>query len=418
MKVSSTHIKPNTQAFNDCKELCEASANLYSVCIEYINKYEKDNESFKFTNPTGKGEYVFNYTHLYRVLKNTKEYSTFKHKDYTGRRINTKLLTQEYFQVNEAYTGWFSAIKSYKQDKSKFKSFPKQPNKKNKQNVVTVPNEAYSVKNNKLKISMTDIVINVSHLQGYDLREVQIIPCTYGYKVTVLYKDNETIIAPTKESKRICGIDLGVNNFNSLGFNVSDIRPFLINGKELKHINHCYNEKLNKLKSELPNGIKTSKKIKSITQKRNNRIDSRLHQISCYVSNFLKNNNIDTLVIGHNNNWKQNVNLGKNTNRKFCQLPFAKYIKLLTYKCISLGIKVVVREESYTSKCSFIDNESIEKHESYLGKRVKRGLFKTSSGIMINADINGALNIIRKQFNDSFDNPRIKYVSNIYKCIV
>ena len=112
--------------------------------------------------------------------------------------------------------------------------------------------------------------------------------------------------------------------------------------------------------------------------------------------NFLVSNDISTLVIGYNEEWKQNINIGKRNNQSFVNIPFYTFIKQLDYKCKLEGINVILTEESYTSKCSFLDNEVIEKHESYLGKRIKRGLFRSAKNRIINADLNGSLNILKK----------------------
>ena len=116
--------------------------------------------------------------------------------------------------------------------------------------------------------------------------------------------------------------------------------------------------------------------------------------------NFLVSNNISTLIIGYNEEWKQNINLGRTNNQAFVNIPFYTFIKQLEYKCKLEGISVILTEESYTSKCSFLDDETIEEHENYLGKRIKRGLFKSAEGKLINADLNGSLNILRKVVGD------------------
>ena len=102
------------------------------------------------------------------------------------------------------------------------------------------------------------------------------------------------------------------------------------------------------------------------------------------------------MVIGYNDGWKKNIKLGKRNNQNFIQIPHNRFVKMIIYKCMLAGIEVVLQEESYTIKCSFLDNESVEKHDSYMGKRVKRGLFMSSNGTLINADVNGAYNILKK----------------------
>ena len=139
-----------------------------------------------------------------------------------------------------------------------------------------------------------------------------------------------------------------------------------------------------------------------LTNKRNNKVKDYLHKASRLLVNQLVSNRVATVVIGHNKEWKQDINIGKSNNQKFVQIPHSVFISMLKYKCELEGITVIVREENYTSKCSFLDNEEICKHEEYLGKRIKRGLFRTASGRLVNADLNGALNILRKEIPNAF----------------
>ena len=170
----------------------------------------------------------------------------------------------------------------------------------------------------------------------------------------------------------------------------------IINGKPLKSINHHWNKRKAKLQSKLPKGVKTSKQIRQITNKRNRRVNNYLHQTSRTLVNELRKLCISKVVIGSNKGWKENISLGKRTNQNFVQIPFQRFIEMISYKCKLAGIEVITQEESYTSKCSFLDNESVEKHNVYMGKRIKRGLFKSSNGSLINADVNGAYNIMKK----------------------
>ena len=121
-----------------------------------------------------------------------------------------------------------------------------------------------------------------------------------------------------------------------------------------------------------------------------------LQKASTYLVNQFVSNDITTVVIGYNKNWKQDINMGKKNNQNFVQIPFRQFINMVAYKCYLEGITVYEQEESYTSKCSFLDGEPIQKHEKYRGRRVKRGLYQTSTGKLINADVNGACNILKK----------------------
>ena len=141
---------------------------------------------------------------------------------------------------------------------------------------------------------------------------------------------------------------------------------------------------------------KQTRREQSLTFKRNNKVNDYLHKTSRKIVNYLVSNNINTLFISKNKEWKQNINMGKRNNQNFVNIPFYKLIQMLLYKCALEGITVKEIEESYTSKCSFLDDEEINKPEEYKGKRIKRGLFKTAGGNTINADVNGGLNILRK----------------------
>jgi len=211
--------------------------------------------------------------------------------------------------------------------------------------------------------------------------------------VNFIYKKPEKALK--NDNGRYMGIDLGIDNFAACSSNV--IRSFLVDGKKIKHINQFYNKKIGEAKSELKkkNNKEKSHRTRQLTLKRNNKIDDCFHKASRYIINQAVSNDIRTIIVGHNKNWKQEVNIGKVNNQKFVQIPFDKLIHQLKYKGALEGISVIEVEESYTSKCSFIDSESIEKHDEYIGKRIHRGLFQNSKSLL-NADVNGSLNIMRK----------------------
>ena len=181
-------------------------------------------------------------------------------------------------------------------------------------------------------------------------------------------------------------------------------KPLIVNGRPLKSINQYYNKKKAQYQSRLKENKRTSKRICTLTNKRNNKVTDYLHKASRLLVNQLVSQGITTLVIGKNKNMKQDINIGKVNNQNFVQLPIMRFADLMKYKCELEGIKVLFNEESYTSKCSFLDGEPICKHDKYMGKRVKRGLFVSRSGIKINADVNGAYNIMIKAIPNAFAN--------------
>ena len=199
-----------------------------------------------------------------------------------------------------------------------------------------------------------------------------------------------------KLNNNVLAIDIGVNNIAS--FVTTDGDKCLINGRQLKYINHNYNKAVADAKSKLKitHNQNSSKYISQIINKRNNRINDYLHKITTYIVNHAVSKDIGTIVVGYNKEWKQDTNLGKVNNQNFVNIPFYRLINLLEYKCRLKGIKFQTITESYTSKCSFVDDEEIKKHTTYSGKRINRELFRTKNGLIINADINGAYNILKK----------------------
>ncbi|ABP66074.1 transposase, IS605 OrfB family [Caldicellulosiruptor saccharolyticus DSM 8903] len=178
--------------------------------------------------------------------------------------------------------------------------------------------------------------------------------------------------------------------------------PIVINGRVIKSINQYFNKKRAEFMSYVGNrGI--SRRIEKLTLKRNNKIKDFMHKTSRFIVNWCKENNIDTLVIGYNSGWKQEIELGKVNNQNFVSIPFYDFVNMLKYKCEEEeGINFIVVEESYTSGCSFLDREEINKTSYNPQRRIKRGLFKSNKGILINADVNSAYNIIRKVFPEAF----------------
>jgi putative transposase len=387
--VEVHQIKQSHKHFERIDQLCFDSKNLFNTCLYTIKQYELQHGTLK--TKTG---YICSLTELYHLHKNTSQFRN---------GTNTKVMKQIFIQVNQIYSNYFKALKSYYKDPSKFTALPKQPKYKKKtgRNIVTFPKEALSFKKKGfIKLASTDIKIRTK-LTKQQVKEIRLIPQINYYNLEIVYEEQTK---PTIVSNSFAGIDIGVNNLISLASNDLGIKPILINGRPIKSINQYYNKQVALYKSQLPKGVKTSKKIQLMGQKRANKIKDYFHKTTKILVNYLKEQNVSKVVIGHNVNWKQKVNLGKRTNQNFVYIPFNKLIFMLKYKCELEGISVIIREESYTSKCSFLDKETIEKQENYAGSRIKRGLFQSKRGKLINADINGALNILRKETNDQFFN--------------
>lgn len=220
-----------------------------------------------------------------------------------------------------------------------------------------------------------------------------------------------------KDSSKIAAIDIGENNLAAITDN-TDERPLIVKGRILKSYNQWANKETARLKRIADRqGLKTTRKIDNIWSKRDRRINDYFHKAAKKIIQELVNREIDTLVVGQNKGWKQSCNIGKKNNQNFVQIPFAKFINMLKYLCEWNGIKFITREESYTSKASFLDMDFIpsfkeeNKEASFSGKihfsgrRISRGLYKTGNRI-INADINASFNILRKEFPDALQEVR------------
>ena len=180
---------------------------------------------------------------------------------------------------------------------------------------------------------------------------------------------------------------------------------FIIDGLQIKSYNAFYNKQKAHYQSILAkHGRYSSRRINEMGQKREQRINHYLHVASRRIIDLMCQEQMGVLVIGKNKNWKQAANMGSKNNQQFVQIPFARFIDMLTYKAKIAGIQVIIQEESYSSKCSFLDFEPVQKHAQYAGRRVKRGLFRASDGRTINADLNGSYNILRKAIPDAFCN--------------
>ncbi len=232
------------------------------------------------------------------------------------------------------------------------------------------------------------------------IHQIRIVPRHGFYVVEVVYEQDLkwTAVNPTYYA----GIDIGMDNLAALTSNQPGFVPVVVNGRPVKSVNQFYNKKKAELQSKLGR-TGTTKRMKRLTNKRNRRIDHYMHTTSRWIVDDLVAHGIGTLVIGKNDGWKQEANMGKRTNQNFVSFPHARFIAMLSYKAELAGITVIITEESYTSKASFLDRDEMPVYDNKLtakptfsGQRIKRGLYRSADGTLINADCNGSGNIIRK----------------------
>ncbi len=310
-------------------------------------------------------------------------------------------------KVKQSWTSFFGALRAYKKNPELFNGVPKLPKYKHKNGefMLVFTNQQCSIGDGILKFPKIMNLDVETRLDNVDLREVRLIPLGAGYNVEIVYAkeiDNVSELNP----KRILGIDVGVRNIITIGNNISR-KGIAVKGGVLKSINQYFNKELARLKSindRQRKNKENTKRIDKLYMVRNRKIKDVMHKLSNAVIAYAMNTEIDTIVIGHNNGWKQSVDIGKKNNQNFVQIPFNMLINQIYYKGKEYGINVVKQEESYTSKCSFLDNEEIDKHETYLGKRIKRGIFKSSNGTLLHADLHASYNIMKKAIPEAFVN--------------
>ncbi len=303
------------------------------------------------------------------------------------------------------------ARESYEHDPSKFLGRPGLPKYKHKsegRNLLVYTIQALSkkaLKRDLIRPSQLSIEVQTRH--AAHVEQVRIIPRKGYYVVEVIYE--KAVTQAPVNAAYYAGIDLGVNNLVTLASNKPGFQPLVINGRPVKSTNQFYNKRKAKLQQQLGH-TGTTKRMERLTTKRNRRIDHYLHTASKRVIEILVREGIRTLVIGKNDGWKQDIEMGKRNNQNFVQIPHARFIHMLTYKAELVGITVLLTEESYTSKASFLDRDPLPAHtngdekqyNTFSGRRIERGLYRTSNGRYINADLNGAYNIIRKVAPDAF----------------
>lgn len=312
------------------------------------------------------------------------------------------------FQLDKAWKSFLISIKDYSKNPSKYLGRPKLPKykKKDGRNLVMLKNIQCRIENEYLTFSWKPLkqFNNMIKTRATGkLIQVRFVPRGNCYVMEIVY---EIDVPNTKEEiNNICGIDLGINNLATLTNNVGAL-PIIINGKPLKSINQYYNKYKAKIQSELKkkNNKDWSNKLSKLTLKRDNKIKNYLHSASKNIINYCIDLNIDTIIIGLNKTWKQESELYDSTNQNFINIPFDKFINMIKYKAENVGIKVTTTEESYTSGTSFLDSEEPIKKNYDKSRRIFRGLFKSNKGILINSDVNGSYQIIKKVVPNAFAN--------------
>ena len=375
--------------YRNIRRLSHIAKNLANEAIYNVRQY--------YFN---EGKYL-NYEKNYALLKKSRNY----------KALNSNMAQQILKEVDGMFQSFFALLELAKAGKYPFKSvkLPKYLPKDGfttliigfvrlKGNQLTIPySQSYSKEHKKVTITIPPI------LEGRKVKEIRIIPKAKArfFEIQYAYEAVEEQMDLNKENA--LAIDFGIDNLATCVTNAG--KAFIIDGRRLKSINQWYNKENSRLQS-----IKDKQKIKSstnqqksIARKRNNRVNDYMLKTARIIINYCLKNNIGTLVCGYNVTFQRNSNIGKVNNQNFVNIPFGKLREKLEYLSKLYGIRYFEQEESYTSKASFFDKDEIpiynednpQKYE-FSGKRISRGQYRTSKGYILNADVNGALNILSK----------------------
>ena len=355
--------------------------------------------------------WMLTYETLDAVMKNTKNPDYYAMPSQANQQVLRKVLKD--------WKSHFELLASYRQNPGKFKAQPKQPGYiRTPYTTVTFTNQVAKRSDIKGKMHITFprclVPLCVGKPEGSYVR-TEVKPCYGGYMIYVTFQDAvKTPEAPTNPT-RILGLDPGLDNFLTALTNFS-ATPFIIDGHWLKSINQNFNRRRAALMSELTKGMDSTKSVKNsarlnrISKKRACRIDDFFYKAAHYIVDFCLKNKVEVIVCGHNKDQKQEINLGSGNNQHFVSIPYTRFFWILTCVAAKAGIPVIETEESYTSKASLIDKDPIPVYKEgdrleyhFSGKRISRGQYESKEGTILNADVNGAGNIIRKVYPNAFD---------------
>jgi putative transposase len=390
-RVEKHIIKPSHPLYSLILGFCKASKDLYN----HANYIVRQNfvESSLWVR----------YKDLDKQLKNDKEYP-----DY--RNMPTAQSAQQCLKLLEKnWISFFKSIKDWSLHKDKYLGRPKMPKYKKKNGLFTLvlTNQNCRLKENIIHFPKVfngfSIKTRITEKGNFSsFQQVRFIPGNNRIVAEVVY--NLKPIPARENNDRIIGIDIGINNLLTIANNCG-LPALIINGKPLKSVNQFYNKQVahfQKILNQANNKFNSNRLFRFLA-KRGDKITDYLHKASKKVLDYCVENDINTIIIGKNKLWKQDSHLGKKTNQNFVQIPFAQLIQMIQYKAENLGITTILTEESYTSGTSFIDGELPIKENYNKSRRKYRGLFFSNAGLSINADLNGAYQIIRKVFPIKWD---------------
>lgn len=372
--------KLNKTQYNLLNEMTYLSKNVYNSALYEAKNYFNSTNSY------------LDYQKCWSIIKSTEDY----------QKIPSQVGQQTLKIVDRNVKSFFSLLK--RKNNGEYNRNIAFPSFLKKNSYILIYTKQYiRVKDNKIYLCLskyltnkykTKLIINLpDYIEDNEIKEIRIIPRDKWFDLYIIY---ETDISNEKSNDEYLSIDLGINNLMTC-IDTKNSRAFIIDGKHFKWKNQFFNNILEseKLKLKKINNKYNSHKTNRLYKKRDDYLNSQFHLISKRVIDYCNSEKIYNVIIGYNKLWEGNSNISKN----FIQLPFGKLINYIEYKCKINGINFKTIEESYTSKCDALALEPIQKQEVYSGKRIKRGLFKSANNKIINSDVNGSLNILRKADN-------------------
>ena len=378
------------EEYSILRELCHTAKNLANEAIYNVRQYY-------FTE----GEYL-NYEKNYALLKSSPNY----------KMLNSNMAQQILKEVDGSFKSFFGLLKLAKKGKYSFRDC-KLPHYLPKDGFTTLVIGFVRLNGNKLILPYSNmfkkthkpVEIKIpSILDGKKIKEIRIIPKSRARFFEIQYTYETECIQRNLNQNNALALDLGVNNLVTAVS--SEGKSFIIDGRKLKSINQWFNKentRLQGIKDRQGDKRRTTNRQKILADKRNRQVNDYMSKTAKKIIDYCIVHDIGTLVVGYNETFQHNTDMGKQNNQNFANIPYGKLRSKLEYLCELNGIVFVKQEESYTSKASFCDNDTIPvynadnpKSYSFSGKRVQRGLYRTADGVLLNADVNGALNIMKK----------------------
>ena len=389
LKQQVKHL--SKKEFRNLKYLSHIAKNLTNEAIYNIRQYYFNKKKY------------LSYNENYKILKNSENY----------KKLNSNMAQQILKEVDGSFKSFFGLLKLAKNGQYDNKKI-KLPNYLDKDGFTTLVIGFVRLKDdmlivpysNSFKKTHQEVKVKLpSVLKDKKIKEIRIIPKQHSRYFEIQYTYEVEEVQRELNKENALGIDLGIDNLCTCVTNTG--ASFIIDGRKLKSINQFYNKRNASLQSLKDTKKKIKEKIKllraKITMKKNNRVNDYLSKTARIIIKYCIENNIGKIVIGYNVTFQRNSNMGKVNNQNFVNIPYGKLRNKLEYLCNMYGIEYILQEESYTSKASFFDRDNLPLYNAdnpqkytFSGKRIKRGLYRTKKGNLINADVNGALNILRK----------------------